>query len=240
MGKSIYWLALASVTVLGVWVMIYYGGQPRPVTKIPLGIYENPGVLAENLVQHLKNDVQKNPLIFLGVEADRPEHFTIWKEFLARLQEPGLRYDLVVMDQFLESSEFPNAHRIATKEGFNEFVQGVQAALSEGKRVAVLVPTIYAVQMIPENLAQNFMTDTQRSVFSLSLTDFPRSREQEKKLRYPCSVEGVDRTGLGPFGCLVLQAARGNYKTLFQQGQQIGMVQEIGLHDWIVLLSVEK
>jgi hypothetical protein len=112
--------------------------------------------------------------------------------------------------------------------------------LKEGKRVAVIVPTVYSVQSIPGNLVNNFKERTQLHPMSLSLTDFPRTREEEKFMLHPCIVEGVDQTGEGPFGCAVVQTARGNYRKRYQIGDWVGLVNQIGLNDYLVLYTQEK
>jgi hypothetical protein len=241
MGKRIYWVLLALVTLTGLGTMIYYGIQPRPIPKIKLSRFESPTVLANSILLRLREEIQQSPVLFLGVDVDRPEHFAIWKEFLAHNQEPGSKYDLVVMDQLIQNNDIPEAQKIPTKDDFEVFYQGVQQALASGKRIAIIVPTVYSVQMIPGNLVQNYKAKAAVPPMSLSLSDFPRHRETElKELTNRCVVEGVDQTGVGPFGCLVLQTARGNYRQHFHAGDWIGLVNQIGLKDYLVLYTQEK
>jgi hypothetical protein len=145
------------------------------------------------------------------------------------------------MDQFIQNNDIPEVQKIPTKDDFEVFYQGVQQALASGKRIAIIVPTIYSVQMIPGNLVQNYKAKAAVAPMSLSLSDFPRHRETElKELTNRCVVEGVDQTGVGPFGCLVLQTARGNYRQHFHAGDWIGLVNQIGLKDYLVLYTQEK
>lgn len=240
MGKRIYWALLIVIAVLGLTTVIYYGIQPRPIPKIKLSRFATYEVLADSLLLRLREEIHQSPVLFLGVEASHPEHFAVWKAFLTHDQEMGYKYDLVVMDQFLQSPEFPDAQKVPTKEDVEAFSVGIQNALKEGKRVAVIVPTVYSVQAIPGNFAHNFKERTQIHPMSLSLTDFPRTREQEKDMIHPCVVEGVDQTGEGPFGCTVVQAARANYRKRYQMGDWVGLVNQIGMSDYLILYTQEK
>src|SRR5690606_17958839 len=115
-----------------------------------------------------------------------------------------------------------------TKEDVPGFSELVAQKIQAGKRVAVLVPTIYSVQLIPENFVFHYKKLNQITPMSLSLSDFPRNREDEKLMPYPCIVEVVDQTGVGPFGCMIVQTARSNYRKRHPPGSKLGIVNQIG------------
>jgi hypothetical protein len=243
MGKRIYWIAVILVALAGLTVMIYYGIQPQPIQKIKLSKFETHTVLANSLLLRLREEIKNSPVMFLGLDPDRPEHFEIWREFLKQNQEPGMAYDLIVMDQDLTTDLFPEAQRVGTRdENFPIFFEGITKAVTQGHRVAVLMPLIYSVQMIPQNVASHFNSQPNLLVpaTSFSLTDFPRSREQEKDMSQRCIVEGVDQTGLGPYGCLLVQMARANYRKRYEPGDAVGLVNQIGLRDYLILYTKEK
>lgn len=240
MGKRIYWVLFGLIMLSGLVTMIYFGIQPRPVPKIRISHFENHTVLANSILLRLREEIRQSPLIFLGVEPERPEHLQIWKELLRLNQEPGSRYDVLVIEQFLGVLDFPEASQVATKENFEVFFEGTEKALKEGKRVAVIVPTIYASQAVHGNLANSYKIQSKSQPMSLSLTDFPRSRAAEKDMLHPCIVEGVDISGVGPLGCLIVQTARANYRKRFEPGQAIGIVQLVGLKDYLLLYTHEK
>jgi hypothetical protein len=240
MGKRIYWVLLILISAAGLISMIYFGLQPRPIPKIKISRFENHTVVANSLLLRLREEIKASPLLFLGVEPARPEHLQIVKEFLRLNQEPGSRFDQVVLEEHLASPEFPEATLIATQENFETFRDGTKAALAAGKRVVVIVPTIYASQLIHGNVVQNFKAQTEIIPMSLSLTDFPRKRELEKDMIHLCVVEGVDTSGEGPFGCMIAQTARANYRKHFQPGELVGLVDQVGLKDYLMLLTIEK
>lgn len=242
MGKRIYWILVILIALCGLTVMIYYGIQPRPIPKIKISKFESHTVLANSLILRLREEIKNSPVLFLGLDPDRPEHFEIWKEFLKQNQEPGMAYDVVVLEQELTTDLFPEAQKVPTKDGFTLFFSGVTEALTHGHRVAVLVPLAYSVQMVPQNVVFHFNSHPNVMVpaTSLSLTNFPRTREQEKEMSLRCIVEGVDQTGLGPFGCLVVQTARANYRKRFEAGDGVGMVHQIGQRDYLVFYTKEK
>ncbi len=240
MGKRIYVILVALLAFWFLWIVVQYGRQPSSETRAPLAAFQNTSEMADVILQNLEPEIRENPILILGVETDRPEHFELWKEFLSRNQKPGLQYDVLVLDQNVETGLFPEAARASVKDGFEEFARGVQTTIDQGKRIAVMVPTVYAVQMIESNFVNNLKTRTGMKPLTLALSDLPRSRPDEKSLRHRCSVEGVDMTGLGPFGCEILQIARDNYRATFSAGQRIALIRELGPLDFIILTTIEK
>jgi len=240
MGKRIYWVLVILVALVGLTTMIHYGTQPRSVGKIKLSKFENHTVLSNALLLGLREEIKNSPVMFLGLDPDIPEHYEIWKEFLKQNREPGMAYDVVVVEQELTTDLFPDAHRVATKSDFSDFMQGIETALGQERRVAVVLPLTYSVQMIQQNMAHIYNTKVQVPATSFSITDFPRNREQEKDMVRRCIVEGVDETGLGPFGCLVAQTSRANYRKKFESGDAVGLVHMVGPRDYLVFYTREK
>ncbi len=242
MGKRIFWVLVSLVALAGLTTMIYFGIQPRPISKIQLSKFESHTVLANSLLLRLREEIKHSPVLFLGVDPTHPEHYEIWQEFLKQNHEQGFAYDILVQEQALETDLFPTAQKVATKEDFPVFMHGIQAAVGQGHRVAVILPLIYSVQMIRGNVARNYNTQVQSPevATSFSLTDFPRNRDQEKDMNHRCIVEGVDETGLGPFGCMVVQTARANYRKHYEPGEAVGLVNQIGQRDYLVFYTKEK
>jgi hypothetical protein len=110
---------------------------------------------------------------------------------------------------------------------------------AKGQRVAVIMPTIYSSQLIPGNVAFKMKNQAHLKITSMSITDFPRSREEEKYMRYPCSVEDVDQSGLGKLGCFITQEARTNYRKKMTHDSLVGLVDQMGMSDYLVLLRKE-
>lgn len=221
--------------------MIYYGVKPRPLPKIRISQFETPTVMANSLLLRLRLEIQKSPLLFIGLQPDYPEHLEIWKQFLHQNQEAGMKYTLVVADQNIKDIDtLAPQEKLATLEQSGVLFEGVENALAAGNRVAVIVPSVYSAQMIHGNLVNLYKQKTGKEPMSLSLMDFPRKREDEKQASIPCNVEGVDQTGTGPFGCMVIQTARANYRKRFEPGKFVGLVNQIGLNDYLILYSIEK
>lgn len=221
--------------------MVYYGSRHRPVPKIRIAQIENHTVLANSILLQMREEIQKSPVLFLGVESENQVQAEFWRQFLDLNQEPGLKYDVVVADQALKFADLINPNeKTSTYEQSNLFIQGVENALAAGKRIAILVPITYSAQFVPNNLVNLYKEQTGKQPLSLSIADFPRHREEEKKMTFPCVVEGVDKSGVGPFGCLMAQSARANYRQRFEIGKYVGLVEEIGPMDYLVLYTVEK
>jgi hypothetical protein len=219
--------------------LVYFAIQPRPVPKIKLSQFESQTVLVNSVILRLREEIIRSPLLMLGVESDNPESIEIWKLFLRQNQDPQMHYDVIVADQFLSGiDDIKDVQKLDSKEESLRLISGLDALISSGKRVVILTPTIYSVQMIPGNVANKLKLKFPE-LMSLSMSDFPRSREEEKHMGRACIVAGVDVSGAGPFGCLVMQTARANYLKRFVPGSHIGLVDQIGLKDYLLLYRQE-
>jgi hypothetical protein len=239
MGKKIYWVLVGIVVLLSLTTVIYYAIQPQPVPKINLSQFASPTVLANSVLLRMREEIHQSPVIFLGVEAEHPENLEVWKAFLQNNQEVGFRYDLVVMDQDLPTALFPEAEKISTKEQMANFSGNIQNAINAGKRVAVIVPVIYSSQLIHGNLVNVYRFESKQEPVSFSLVSFPRRRELEKEMITPCMTDVVDETVEGALGCFIAQTARANYRKRYSPHTHVGMVEQVGMKDYLVLYTEE-
>lgn len=243
MGKRIYLILLGIISIVGIGFMIYFGIQPRPVQKIKLSKFESPTVFANSVLLRLRQELRISPMAVLGVQTNlvlQAEQLQLWREFLSRNTEEGTRFDKVYIDSSLETSLFPEAEKVNFQDEFAQRLTEFAQLESEKQRVVLIVPTTYSTQMVPNSLAHYLNLNLPQKSLSLSMVDFPRSRELEKDFEFQCVVEGVDQTGVGPFGCLLLQSARAQYRRRFQPGEKIGFMNQIGLLDYIVFYTTEK
>lgn len=239
MGKRIYWVLVAFVTICGMSTLVYFAIQPKPVQKIKLSSFESPAALADLLLAQFREEIIQSPILLLGVETENPESIEIWNQFLLHNKDPQMSYDVVVADQFLNDSEqFKDAQILDTKEDSDSLLEGLKSLMDEGKRVVIVLPVVYSAQMIPGNVANKIKLKFPQ-VMSLSMSEFPRSRAAEKKMPRACIVAGVDTSGIGPFACVVVQTARAQYLKRFKPGQRIGLANQIGLKDYLVLYTTE-
>lgn len=239
MENRIYWVFVALVTVCGMSTLVYFAIQPAPVQKIKISSFENPQVFAQEILRKFREEIIDSPLLMLGVETEEPDSIELWNQFIQQNTDPQMRYDIVVVDSFLNGIEkFKEAQVLDTKIESESLLGGLKSLLDQGKRVVIIVPVIYSVQMIPGNLANKIKFKFPQ-LMSLSISDFPRTREVEKIMPRPCVVSGVDTSGIGPFGCLVVQTARAHYLKRFPPGQEIGLANQIGLKDYLVLYTTE-
>ncbi len=249
MEKRIYWVLVLLVAISGLGIMIYYGVQPKPIPKIKLSQFESPRVLANSILLRLREEVRNNSVVFLGVEPEHPEQMQVWREFLSQNQEAGSTYQIVVVDENLNAAKlFPEATVLNTKLQLQTLADGIQKATSMGQRVAVITASLYTSQIIFGNLVHAYkeilkkkeQTANEFMPLSFSIVDFPRAREQEKSMLHACIVDGVDQTGMGPFGCVIVQMSRANYRKRYNPGSGVGLVNQVGLKDYLVLYTNEK
>ena len=234
MGKRIYWVLVALVTLCGMSTLVYFAIQPRPVQKIKINPFQNSEALADAVIASMRTEIQDSALLILGVETRIPDSIQIWKRLIQQMP-----FDVVVVDQSLNGvDDIQDLQKFDTFKESQRLISGLKDLLDQGKRVVILVPTLYSVQMIPGNVA-NQIKLKYPDVMSLSMTDIPRSREQEKRMPKVCNVAFLDEGGLGPYGCLVIQTARANYMKRFDPGAHVAQLDQIGLNDYLLLYTIE-
>lgn len=240
MKNTLYWVGAGIVLVAGIAMTIYYGVQPRPVQKITLSEFQSPNVVANSILLRLREEIQQAPILLLGFEPSEPQQVEVWKQFLINNQEKGMKFDRIVVDQFLKiQTEFPGSDQTDTQENIDQLIQVLTDLQAKGQRVAVIMPTVYTSQLIDGNVADKLKKQGHLKITSMSITDFPRSREAEKIMHFPCSVEDVDQSGLGKLGCFVAQEARTNYRKKMTHDSLVGLVDQVGMSDYLVLLTKE-
>jgi hypothetical protein len=235
--KYIYWAFLAVLFVIGVGVSVYFGIQPRPVPKIKPSQTETPERLGEAIAQRLWAEIKDTPLIFLGVDPDRADDMRVWLGFLESL-EPAMKYSTVLMEPRLTYKDMvPKSENIDINQQYNGFVEWLKIAMEHNRRVAVIVPTLYSSQAIPENPVNRLKKEMANPAFfiSLSIVEPTLEKEEESKAAYPCVTGGGDTRGLGSFGCLIQGKSRSLYLKKFESGKYLGLMDQIGGTDYLVL-----
>lgn len=252
MLKKIYWFIVVLIVLSAIGSMVYYGMQPRAISKINISQFDDNSVLARSLLLRFREEIHNSPLLFFGIDTQSQDDWKVLETFLRENQEVGFKYDYVAIEQLLTPpAGFPEFEKIETKESFEQFWQGISPALQNQKRVVVIVPYIYSTQVVPGNVVNkirekilNFNKENPNKKIieptSFSLAKLPRSRPEEKEMPFPCVVEAIDQSGVGPFGCQIVQIARSSYRKHFNSGAHIGLASQIGLHDYLILHTIEK
>lgn len=241
MLKKLYWVVLVVVILAGLTMVLYYGTKPRPVPKIKLSNFETPTVLSKALLLRLNQEIKLSPIIVLGVDPKEEVHFEVWQNFFAANQDPLTKYSSLVMDKDLgHADQFPGALALNTVEDFETVVLGLQGAIQRNERVAILVPTIYSSQLVHANFVHRLKERLGMEITSISLSGFPRTREAEQTMPIACIVEGVDDVGTGTLGCMIVQMSRNQYRNQkVESGKWVGLAEQVGLKDYLVLLTIE-
>lgn len=247
MVKKLYWAFIILVGFCGLGALSYFAAQPRPVQKIKISQFESPVMMAQSLLDGLRKEITNSEILILGVELADPESIPVWQEFIRLNQNPQMKYSVVVWDTQLpldESAELAlsalevSIERINTLQDSDRLIFGLENAALQKQRVLIVVPSEYSSQVIQNNLVNKVKTKFPK-VMSLTMSDFPRSRELEKNMTRKCASSTLDTTGLGPFACLVLQTARSVYLKSFTPGKRVGLVNQIDGNDYLVLYTTQ-
>ncbi|RYZ71376.1 MAG: hypothetical protein EOP09_04735 [Proteobacteria bacterium] len=132
---------------------------------------------------------------------------------------------------------FPSAVKIDLKKELNRFIEGAKNAQAQGVRMAVIVPTIYATQILKDNPSYVIKTTTDLKPASFSLIGFARTPEQEQKQEIRCVIGEANKDGLGPLGCVAQNKARLSYRKESDPKKYEGLMDLVGERDYLILFN---
>lgn len=241
MNKYIYWISAAAVAALGLVFAMNFSIRPETLAQIDFTQTSTPEEIGKLVSEKLHLEIKESPVLLLGVTPNQIEDLELWRGFLESNQEPGFKYDVIVVEPMLPYVEiFDPAMRIEMKEEMNRFVEGINNARAQNLRVVAIVPNIYASQLIQMNPVHRLNDEHKISVMSISVAKFPVTKEQEAVFEPRCVVKGAndpDPSGTGVFGCAIQNIARKTYKQKFEDGKFSATMEQTSAKDYLILLN---
>ncbi|WP_413612705.1 hypothetical protein [Bdellovibrio sp. HCB-110] len=237
--KYFYWICATAVIALGIYFAMNFSIQPQSIPKIKFSQVHTPEELGKGVYERLRLEVKEAPVVLLGVTPNKIEDMELLRGFFEANQEPGSKYDVIVVEPMLPYVElFSSNMRIDIKAEMDRFVEGVKKARAEGLRVAAIVPNVYSSQLLKKNPANRLKDEYKLDIVSFSVTKFPVTREQEQFFEPKCELEeGKDLAGTGALGCMIQNIARKTYRKKFEDGKYSGMMEQTGGKDYLILLN---
>ena len=212
---KIYYALVGLLIIGGAVLIVLYGLNPRPIPKIKLSGFTDTDKMVEALTVGLYQDLEYANLLFLGVEADNPAQIKAWKH-------------LIELNHFEELQVKGNEYPMPDE---------IQSLLSQGKKIAVMMPSVDSSQVLVDNASFHYKKAGLLPL-SINFISIPRAREQEKDMLIPCDVAIKDVSGAGKLGCMALQEARMNYRKKVKPGMWAGILNQTGGKDYTFMMSI--
>jgi hypothetical protein len=237
--KFLYWAVAAIVVLTGLGLSVYFGQETVSIPKITYNSYSDPAKFSEALIIKMMPELKSSSLLMLGVMPGRKIDLEIWKAFLDQTELSELKYQVLIVDPALPlvNELFPNAIKMDLKTDLERFIEGAKKARAQGFRTAVLVPSIYASQLLQSNPVENIKKNSDLKPTSFSVMGFPRAPEQEAFMEIPCVMGQNDREGVGAMGCEAQKKARLLYRKKSKPGFYEGVLDQIGERDYLILFN---
>jgi hypothetical protein len=237
--KYLYILGALLLVSAGIYISMTWELQPPSKAIIAYEQVDSPQDLGTRVAQKLLPELQKQPLVILGVTPNQVEDLEFVRGFLTETSQNNFGYEMVIVEPLLPHIDMiPSQLKIDFKAELNRFASGVTESLSQGLRVAVVVPSIYASQLLAGNPADRLKQEYNLNFISITVSPFPLTAQQAETFDPPCVGEkGHDHTGTGKLGCAIQQVARRAARHKLQQGKYSTMVERFGPEDYLVLLN---
>lgn len=235
--KYTYWITLSLVVFLGVSASIYMGSKSPNIPLIEYTQVEAPEELGSLIFQGLEVQLSQSPVLFLGVMPNMIEDIEVLKGFFEAVQKKSRKFDIVGVEQNLPYVELLESNlRFDGKEEVDRLFNGIIEAQKQKLRIAVVLPTIYATQILKSNLASK-LKERGLKFTSISIAKYPISKEQEESFDPVCAVEVGDIKGTGALGCAIREMATKTYLYKQQANKYSGMMNKIGDTDYLLIFN---
>ncbi|KYG66346.1 hypothetical protein AZI86_04640 [Bdellovibrio bacteriovorus] len=237
--KYLYWVGVALVIGVGVWLTTLVNPQPTTKNIVPFAQYETPEDLGKQIFTALQSEVKRAPIVLLGVTPNQVEDMEVWRGFMQANQEVGSKYEIIAVEPMLPYVElFESNLRFNIRDDMPRFVEGVKKAMQQGLRVAVLVPHIYSSQLIAGNPVDRLQKEFEIPILSLSIVKFPVTLQQAEIFEPACVLEeGKDPGHTGPLGCMIRKVAKKTYDKKFEDNKYSGLVEKLSANDYLILFN---
>lgn len=240
MKTKLLYTFFAILVLSGVTTSIYFGLKPRPILIIGLSGFDSPKKLAQSIQLRMRQEIHEAPILLLGFQPERPGQIQAVLEFLRTNTEAGYAYDTQVIEENFPpeiQALFPTAEKINAKEKIQDLAMALQSAHQQGRRVVVILPSMYTSQMLQQSVADQLKKKFQVPILSFSFVELIRSRENEKSVAIPCYVTEADPTGAGRLGCAILQQSRLHYRKKLSPGKNAALMDQRGSRDFLIFYS---
>jgi hypothetical protein len=237
--KYLYWVSVVIVVIIGVGLSVYFGQETTSIPKIQYSHFSDSGKFAETLITEMGPELQAASIVMLGVTPGRKIDLEVWKAFLEQTGQGSLKYQVLIVDPDLPlaGEMFPEAIKVDLKTEMARFMEGMQKAQAQQVRMAVIVPSIYASQLLQGNPVDLFKNNSGLKPLSLSILGFPRTPEQEATMETQCVMGQNDREGDGALICAVQKKSRLLYRKKSKPGFYEGVVDQVGDRDFLILFN---
>lgn len=237
MGRIIYFLSCALVVGAGLWVVFYYGLQPRSVPKIDLSFFDLPEAASQAVAERLRQDWPAMPILLIGVYPNHPEEIAAARGLIQSLSSMGIQTDAVVVEPGFPGTDDIPGTRVSLHEEASRFAEGVKNALAQRKRLIAIGPVGSVSNLVEGSASSTLKNDEHIEVATLSIAPFPRTREEEKGFEVQCDTQNDSPGSLGALGCVALQKARELYRKKKDPAKYAATLDLVGLHDYLMLLA---
>ena len=250
-SKALSWLYICGflfIIFCGVTAAIYFGTKPKSIPKISLSHFVTPEEFGQNIYKRLRQEVNENHLIFLGIQENQNtnDQILVWKGFLDSI-DPEFKFTTLIVDSSVTKNDILQANEtISLQENPENYIEGFKQILAEKKRVAVLGPTSFFSYMIKnnfQNLLRSRVYDQKNGkVFSVdwltfSLSSFANSAEEINSIPFPCNSSPHDLDGASELGCMILLKSKVNFRKKRVPGKYPGMLDQIGSKEYLALFA---
>jgi hypothetical protein len=236
--KNFSWVVLGILVVAGLVASLYFSLQPRPIPKIRYSLFQSPKELGVALTQRLRLEIKQASVIFFGIDPSNLDQYQIVIGALELLRTEGEGIDVVVVDPNLTHKvEIPHQDEIELKLELERFSEGIKTAKGLKKRVAMVLPAIYASTLLENSPVSKYLANERGTGLVFTMSRFPTNQAEESDLIYPCVPHQEDRVGARNLGCMIVSKAKTLYRKKNPAPKRAGLVDQVGLSEYLVLFN---
>lgn len=228
---------LVGLVILGTYFMST--SAVKTVPRITLSYFPDQTALADAIHSRLQQELKTAPHVWIGFEPEKVRHEAVAVAIKDMVEKNYGPFDLIVVDQQLNTKSFPTAEVFPIKEAW--FKLGEKIKAYSDKRVLVITASIYSTNLLKDNTLDKVTKMTGLRPMTFSTSYFAINNDDEKNNLFPCNTE--DNTGVRDWSCLTLNKARVQRRKINldklkePKTSWLGLMDLSGEKDYIILLK---
>ena len=241
--RILYVVMILAVLGSGVGLLMRSGDKPVPITVMAPSNFDTPEQIGAVLYRRFYAQIEQSKVTVFGIPTDPNYYRQIIHGFLDAAQIEKRPFDVLIAEGEMTDLDLSGIAPMevikmpVNTETDAQFIETLQRAKAGGKRVFVYLPSIFSSHLLKASPVNRYEKATGETLFSISTGALALKPNQEYVVDPVCIGEELDRDGLSPYGCAIMQAGRALYRKHVPQDKYVADMISPKANDFILLIS---
>lgn len=238
--KSMKWVLIGLVgAAVAAMALIWQdlGVGPKGVPKIKPFRVEAPEIIGEHTYLRLREEIAREPVLFLGLDGEDPRQVQALRGFIAAAEKDGRPFARTACQKgLLPATAGIDCEPMELAQPTDSIRQWLPQY--KGSVALLVVPMSYASHLITGGPMYQMEELWKRAFMAISWVQMATQPDQMARLRPPCLGTERDRDGGGDLACVIRRLSRAVHKKKFSKQDLVYQLVMQGEKDYLGLISL--